>query len=235
MIGIYKITSPSGRIYIGQSVDIEKRINSYKRLDCKKQPRLYNSLLKYGPDNHFFEVVEECEIIHLNHSERYWQDYFDCLSNGLNCRLQSTSDKSGRLSIETKLKISKNRKGIAAKYLNNEERLKKISKSLTGKKLSDAHRKSLSISHMGLKLHPDSIKKMILSRTGLKMSDAFKNKMRIMQTGSSNSCARIVLNVNTGIFYETAKDAAESIGWTYNRMSHYMNGRTKKKLPFLYV
>lgn len=235
MIGIYKITSPSGRIYVGQSIDIEKRINSYKRLDCKKQIRLYNSLLKYGFENHFLEVVEECEIIHLNESERYWQEYFDCLNNGLNCRLQSTSDKSGQLSIETKLKISKNRKGIAAKYLNNEERLKKISKSLTGKKLSDAHRKSLSISHMGFKPHPDSIKKMILSRTGLKMSDVFKNKMRIIQTGSSNSCARIVLNVNTGIFYETAKDAAESIGWTYNRMNHYMNGRTKKKLPFLYV
>lgn len=30
MIGIYKITSPSNRIYIGQSIDIEARWKSYK-------------------------------------------------------------------------------------------------------------------------------------------------------------------------------------------------------------
>ena len=30
MTGIYKITSPTGRIYIGQSVDIYYRWNDYK-------------------------------------------------------------------------------------------------------------------------------------------------------------------------------------------------------------
>jgi len=35
MIGIYKITSPSNKVYIGQSINIEKRFKSYKRYDCK--------------------------------------------------------------------------------------------------------------------------------------------------------------------------------------------------------
>jgi group I intron endonuclease len=60
MIGIYKITSPSGKIYIGQSTNIENRFNSYRILDCKKQIKLYNSLKKYGWDNHIKEIVEEC-------------------------------------------------------------------------------------------------------------------------------------------------------------------------------
>lgn len=31
--GIYKIISPTGKIYIGQSIDIEKRWKAYKRLN----------------------------------------------------------------------------------------------------------------------------------------------------------------------------------------------------------
>ncbi len=32
MIGIYKITNPEGKIYIGQSIDIDRRFKEYKRL-----------------------------------------------------------------------------------------------------------------------------------------------------------------------------------------------------------
>lgn len=51
MIGIYKITSPTGKVYVGQSVDIEKRWNQYKNENKSfVGPRLYNSLLKHGLD-----------------------------------------------------------------------------------------------------------------------------------------------------------------------------------------
>lgn len=62
MTGIYKITSQSKKIYIGQSVDIEKRFKRYKNLHCKKQIRLYNSFLKYGVDKHKFEILCECNV-----------------------------------------------------------------------------------------------------------------------------------------------------------------------------
>ena len=36
MVGIYKITSPSGRVYVGQSTNIEKRFAEYRGLrNCK--------------------------------------------------------------------------------------------------------------------------------------------------------------------------------------------------------
>ena len=39
-IGIYKLTSPSGSIYIGQSWNIEHRMMNYKNHHCKDQPEL---------------------------------------------------------------------------------------------------------------------------------------------------------------------------------------------------
>ena len=58
-VGIYKITSPSGRIYIGQSWDVNKRFKTYKNLQCKGQTLLYKSLSKYGVENHIFEMIHE--------------------------------------------------------------------------------------------------------------------------------------------------------------------------------
>ena len=57
--GIYKIINPKGAIYIGQSKDVDERIRRYKKLQCcKKQYLLYRSFLKYGVDNHSFEILE---------------------------------------------------------------------------------------------------------------------------------------------------------------------------------
>ena len=46
--GIYKLTSPSGKCYIGQSINLDKRLNMYRLLHCKAQTHLYRALLKYG-------------------------------------------------------------------------------------------------------------------------------------------------------------------------------------------
>lgn len=59
MKGIYKITNPKGRIYIGKANDIDFRMRSYKCLNCKDQPKIYNSLAKYGYDSHEIKVVAE--------------------------------------------------------------------------------------------------------------------------------------------------------------------------------
>ena len=106
--GIYKITSPNNRIYIGQSVNIHKRFLRYKRLDCINQPILYNSFKKYNVENHSFEIIEECNIKELNDRERYWQEYYDVIGNkGLNCVLQETSTIKRELTKELKERKSK--------------------------------------------------------------------------------------------------------------------------------
>lgn len=111
MIGIYKIESPSGKVYIGQSVDIDSRWKKYQALNCDNQTKLLNSFSKYGVDSHTFEILEECVESKLNERERYWQDYYNVVSDGLNCRLTETTDKSGRLSEETKNRIGNANRG----------------------------------------------------------------------------------------------------------------------------
>jgi group I intron endonuclease len=109
--GIYKITSPNGRIYIGQSINVKQRFKKYFKLHCKKQLRLYNSLSKYGVENHTFEIIEECEQLKLNERERFWQDFYNCVSVGLNLKLTHTTDKSGNASEISKLRMSHARTG----------------------------------------------------------------------------------------------------------------------------
>lgn len=100
--GIYKITSPTGRVYIGQSENITSRIRNYSGLQAKGQPRLYASLKKYGWKNHQFDIIEYCLEEELNCSERFWQDEFDVLSkNGLNCVLQECGVKRKKYSEES--------------------------------------------------------------------------------------------------------------------------------------
>lgn len=135
MTGIYKITSPSGRIYIGQSIDIADRFRKYRRLRCKPQAKLYNSLVKYGHINHKFEVIAECDIEELNNLERYYQDEYNVLGKkGLNCVLTASSDRSGVIPPETR---------------------EKLSEAMSGRKLSEEHKKNISKS---MKSMSDEIK-----------------------------------------------------------------------------
>lgn len=85
MIGIYKITNPDKEIYIGKSINIEQRFETYKSHHCKEQTRLHYSLKKYGWFHHIFEIIEECSEIDINEKEQYWIKQFNCVLNGLNC------------------------------------------------------------------------------------------------------------------------------------------------------
>ncbi len=87
-IGIYKITSPSGRIYIGQSIWIERRWSQYRNGDgAKYSTKLKNSFSKYGVVRHAFEVIEECDVNILDERELYWGQYYNSITVGLNLTL----------------------------------------------------------------------------------------------------------------------------------------------------
>jgi group I intron endonuclease len=156
MMGIYKITNLKGKIYIGQSTDLKKREEMYLKLKCKGQPKLYNSLQKYGWEQHKFEIIEECGLEQLNEREMYWGLYYDVLGeNGLNLRL---GDAKGKCSEETKQKMSQSAIGrkwntdMRYKFnssktnhpMYNEEWKNKISESLKGRTITWASKISKS-------------------------------------------------------------------------------------------
>lgn len=105
---IYKITSPNNKIYIGCTINFKRRLSEYRRLSMVAQTKLYNSLVKYGFNNHIFEIVEECSEDTLHEREIHWIKYFNCIEEGLNIRL---GNRTGALMESTKQKISEALKG----------------------------------------------------------------------------------------------------------------------------
>jgi group I intron endonuclease len=157
--GIYKITSPSSKIYIGQTINFKNRLYKYKCLNCKGQFKLYNSLKKYGPENHKFETIEECSLEQLNEKEIFWKTYYLNQFNNnwdkvLFCNLYDVG--CGPMSKETKLKISNSLKGRKCTWLKNQKRSseigKKISKSNTGIRKPGAGPKGLRDKKIGQKI-----------------------------------------------------------------------------------
>jgi group I intron endonuclease len=170
MIGIYKITSPSGKIYIGQTTNFIKRKNYYKNGAKPYQVRIYNSLEKYGYDAHTIEFIEECLVENLNERERHWQEFYNVIGeNGLNCRLTATNDKSGFLSESSKHKLSIAKKKVVIdgewreKFAydwsgknHSEQTKRKMSESAKGKKKTFEHISKLPQNQKGYKPKPRS-------------------------------------------------------------------------------
>ena len=130
--GIYKITSPNKKVYIGQSKNVHQRFIRYKRGDCKGQKKLYNSINKYGWINHTFEIVLECTEDKLNEMEIFYIELFQTFNTKYGLNLNG-GGSNGILSDESKSKISNSLKGRPV----SEETRAKIKASLTGKKHSD--------------------------------------------------------------------------------------------------
>ena len=232
MIGIYKITSPAGRIYIGQSTDIDYRFSSYKRLKCKPQLRIYNSFMKHGVDNHVFEIVEECSPESLNERERYWQDFYNVLGKeGLNCLLVSTDSLQRVLSDEMKLKISNSLTG----FRHTEESRAKISKGLTGRPVSQETRFKISESNKNKHRSPETARKISEALKGRKIPKDVIEKRRKSQSGSNSAHARIVLNTENGVFCGCIKEAAECYGINKSTLNNFLIGHRKNKTSLVYA
>jgi group I intron endonuclease len=202
-----KITSPSNKIYIGQSVDIKKRWRAHKTKSHKG--KLRNSFLKHGVENHLFEVIELCDISDLNNKERYYQDLYDSTSfKGLNLRATSSNDKSGYLSEETKSKL--------IGRICSAEHIRKSSESRRGMKHSEEHKLKIGLSSKGRKHSEETKIKLSKLKTGLTYSKETKAKVglssSIRNSGSGNPKSRKVINMITSEVFLTIKDAAKAIG-----------------------
>lgn len=115
MVGIYKITSPSKKVYIGQSTNLERRFKDYEKNRSISQRRIYYSIQKYGFDKHKIEVIHQCKPDELDNLEIYYIQLYNSFNSkhGLNLR---SGGNGGYLSEETKQKISEARIALNIKY-----------------------------------------------------------------------------------------------------------------------
>ncbi len=188
IIGIYKIKSPSGKIYIGQSNHCLYRWKyHYSKLHCKRQRHLYNSLYKYGFDKHIFEILEKCNLKELNSREIYWIKYYNATDKkvGLNIR----EGGNGKIfSEETKELMRQNALGNT---------------NMLGKTHSIETKQLISKNRSGIKHSKETKKKMSESRKGYKHTKKTKNKL-----SKANKFTRKIKNMKTNIIHESITQAA---------------------------
>ena len=264
MIGIYKITSPKNKTYIGQSVDIKKRFSAYKRLKCEHQIRLYRSLKKYGVENHKFLIICECELSELNDLERHYQEKYNAIGvNGMNCRLTESSDKSGYCSEETKLKIKKNSIGTRIGRKHSEETKRKIglahigNKHRLGKTMSIENKTKLSKRNLGnkhglgriasedqkkahslfMKSNKYCINRIMSLETRDRIGAGNLGKKRTIECKRKLSLAKIkiIMDLHTGVFYFGVKEASEIYNIKPDALTKRLNGRVKNNTNLIYT
>jgi group I intron endonuclease len=202
--GIYKIISPSNKVYIGQSKDIKKRWRDYKY--SKTQIRLNRSFEKYGIENHIFEIIEECSLEDLNTKENYYQVYYNVLGeNGLNCKITDIKTKKYIFTEESKKKMSLGRMGS-----KNHRFGKKMTQELKHKIL-------------------ESLKYRVFTE-----ESKLKRKISIgdKQKNGGNPRAKKVICEETGIIFECIKECAEYLKMNRKTLNDQLLGRYKNKTTF---
>lgn len=89
---IYKITNKiNDKVYIGKTLldpeeRFKKHINDSKKINKEQRP-LYSAMKKYGVDNFYITLIEECDVESLNDREKYWIEYFGSFKNGYNATI----------------------------------------------------------------------------------------------------------------------------------------------------
>lgn len=212
-IGIYKWVSPSGRIYVGQSRNIDQRKDWYLSGGIKNapMPKLKRSFKKYGIENHIFDVIEYCTLEELNEREIYWGLFFNTLNEGLNCKL---GEQNCIFSEETK---------------------DKMREAKLGKSLPQEVKTKIGESNMGQKRSQETKNKMIISRTGGVRSQETKNEMSKTRSKTPYHI-KPVIQVKNGIEIEYISQTEASLltGVSIGSISACCTGRTKTAAGFIW-
>lgn len=116
-----------------------------------------------------------------------------------------------------------------------EERKRKISESLKGKPTSETHKQKCR-----LRRQTDYTKnKISKAKTGIKASEETRAKMRITNIkgikASAEKISKPLIDYNTGVYYDSVRDAAKILGITHGYLSGMLLGRYKNKTKLSYA
>lgn len=129
---IYKYTSPSGKVYIGQTINEKKRRQNFLNINkAYAGTKINNARTKYGPNNFEYEVIfkvssniqEEVQQI-LNQKEIQYISLFDSFYNGYNSNegggtgaYERTEDNKVKMSYITKEYYKTHKSAVAKTVL----------------------------------------------------------------------------------------------------------------------
>ena len=141
---IYKLVSNiDGRIYVGQSIDFQQRIYRYKKSQKypNKNSKIELAISRYKFENFHYYIIDISETLEmLDYKERFWIRVYSSDVPGIGFNIESGGNGRGKVSQETKDKISKALKG---RFVSQETK-DRISQSKTGSKASEATKVNMS-------------------------------------------------------------------------------------------
>ena len=200
MVGIYHITNlKSGKVYIGQSIDIYKRFRDHKAAlngGYHQNRYLQNAWNKNGETNFIFGILEECAEDDLVKKEQFWIDFYGGINDSANYNFREAgsrgkvSDKTRKIMSDNTKKlrqdpdwVARNSEGIKRAW--TDERRQYMSKLKTGSKASEETKKKMSETRKGKPRSEETKRKISESLKGHKVSDSTKQKI-------SNSVKRTI-------------------------------------------
>ena len=226
MVGIYLITSPSGRVYIGQSRNLKRRVKDYRNLANNKQPLLFNSFNKYGFVSHEIKMIHELpEDVSQEVLNKYEAYYLDTYRNAdfkmMNVR---EAGSNGKLSESTKEKISIANKGKLLGIKKSEDHKRKMSLAGIGKqnwlgkkhreetkeKMSEWHKNNKKSEYL-ISVAKENLKKATLANIGSTHSDDTIRKMQLRSVWSK-SILKLSTNGDLINEYHSIMDASRKTG-----------------------
>jgi len=213
--GIYAISSKCKpeKVYIGSAVNIRRRWRQHKsdlRLKRHGNPRLQRHYNKYGDDDLIFEMIIKCEKQDLISAE---QAFIDLYKPRFNICSRAGSALGMRRSAKTRAKVSKAHVGMLGQCHSDE------TKANMRKAWED--RKPMS---------NETKERMRKAATKRIASNEAKEARGRAMIGNKRAKTALVINLETGIFYESIKEAATSVnkprGWLDNRLCGYVRNHT---------
>jgi group I intron endonuclease len=215
---IYRISSiiHPEKWYYGSTVNLYGRKDNhiwYLRNNKHSNNFLQNHFNKYGEQDLVFDIVELVDdVTKLIIREQHYLDYYFGWFNI--CR-----HAQSRLGFK-----------------HPQEWKDNMSKLLTGKVFSEERCRNMSKARIGIKLSNKTKEKMSKARIGKKYCLGYKHSEESCRNMSQNNGMRkIILNTQTGIYYDSIKLAAESLNIKQTTLSTWLTGYRKNKSYFIYA
>jgi group I intron endonuclease len=129
MVGIYKITCEiNGKMYVGKSKCIERRWKTHRSGTKHHHNRYFHAdILKHGIGKFKFAVLEKCEEHLLDEREIYWIKELNTTNPGIGYNMTQGGDGEN-----------------TSRWIDYRQVGKSVSRTMSGRKLSDEHRKHIS-------------------------------------------------------------------------------------------
>lgn len=205
--GIYMWTSPSGKSYIGQTIDLHRRKNEFLRFTSKygRGSKINYARKKYCKESDWvYKVLEYCNIDMLDKREKHYIALYNTINNGYNSEGGGNAKKF--ISDETRKRMSNRKKG--EKH------------PLYGKHRSDITKNKISVSKLGHIVSDDTRHKMSLSNKRRRKVIQYTKDYSFVNEYITIKDATIMTNIKTSHISECCQGKRKTAGgfiWEYKK------------------